>query len=443
MKTLCEQSRKLLVDRTGSVSLLVLFSFSIVFASLALSVDAVRYFTLSSRLQNIARTGAIFAAENSNLLSVENITSMVHQMASLEMGANLLPSLGTAVGAVENVSVISQNNDQEFTVTVQAAFSTVFMQIFSGFNSIVIEKSATAIAVLNDLEIVLVIDRSLQTSGAGKLAGIKMAASTLTALITDVGNTGSQTVKLGFIPYGSAVINVKSFSEWVDIANWPTSFPPAVPGVVGWLGPLEQQRWCVGRRGESISKTEPPSVAKFPLFLEIGVTAGTVPAEDHYFIATAQDCSDVEIRPLEKIIANMDSYFASLVAAGEGANGTALNWAERMLSPNWSTDWSLPVGAIAPYSGSVKKIVVLINASGNDTSLLEDQYLIESCNRMKSKDVAILVVDYGSPTAMGELLKNCAANGGHYRFVISENDLVGSMKDIVKSLRTVNLVSVN
>ena len=439
----CKYCRKLRADQRGSVSLLVLFSFSIVFASMALSVDAVRYFTLSSRLQNAARTGAIFAAENSGLLSAENITSMVQQMASLEIGTNFFPSLGLSANAVKNVSVASQKNGREMTVIVQVTFSTLFMQIFSDHYSTVIEKSATASAALDNLEIILALDRSSQAGFANKLTGIKVAAGTLSALIKESRNTGVQTVKLGFIPYGSVVTNVKPFSDLVDEVDWPTHYPPSVPGIVGWAGSLKQQRWCVGDREQTILKTASPLGAKFPLSLEIAVTPGAVPAEDYYFVATAQNCSDTAIQPLQKNIPNMDTYFASLTATGKGANGTALIWAERMLSPDWSVDWSLPAGDISPYSGDAKKVVILINASGNDAASHEDQLLIDSCNRMKSKDVALIIVDYGSPAAMGELLRNCAKNNGHYLSVSSENNLAGSIKNIVKSLRTVKLVAMD
>ncbi|MBL4908324.1 MAG: hypothetical protein JKX94_12790, partial [Sneathiella sp.] len=417
-----------------------LFSFSLVFGSMALAFDVVRYFAVQSRIENTAGAIALFTAKNRRVISDNNVDGLAQQIASLEIEGSSIPSFQSANLHLDRFTVMRSEDGADIQVTLGANLPVTLMQAFNFFEDIEITETATAHSSIENSEIVLVVDRSEAAGLSGKMTSILDAANIFSALLVDL-KEGS--VKLAIVPYGNIHTNVSPYSNWVPQTDWPTQIPPNVPGLINWTGPLTNQRWCVGVRSVEIAPHVTPSDEKFPLILNIDKEAGPTPAEDLYSIATTEECSAIAVRPLQDVPADLSPYFLSLSATGETANGTAMLWAERLLSPTWREDWKLGNGAPADYGSGIKKNIVMITASANQEGTGQDQIFEDSCARMKVNGIRTFIVNFETSSSERANLMECASTTRHYYSAADPIELIQAMKNIVKSLMTVRLVEVN
>lgn len=427
-------------DTRGSILLPLLFTFAFVFGSMALAVDSLRYFSVQSLLEKSALSAAIFAAKNSETLSLSEVRHLAEEIAQLEFVGGSQSFLQSA--SLDTIHVSQTNAGSTTTVKLVGSLSTTLMQAFNYSNKLLTETRVVTSSGLENLEIALIVDRSENANAAGLIENATDAAKLLVSHIQKLSASSSGSVKVGIVPKGSSLMNVGSRKYWVENTDWPIDIPPNVPGVKVWSGPLEDQRWCVGIRDAEISSDFPPSSHKFPLILAIEKTDGATSQQDVYSIATQSDCSEASVQPLTTNHGALISYLASLKPNGLAATGSAFAWAERLLSPEWHMDWNVGTEIPANYNSEIVKTVILINASdpGNDTR--QQQLLIGSCDRMKSNGIRVYILDYDISPSPDNELKACATAEHYYFLVAGKDGLISAMKDIVKSLVSVRVVQI-
>jgi len=428
----------LMRDQSGSVALIFLFAFMLAFGSIALAIDVTRYISLHSKAQEAARVSVRVAAKNRNILNDENLEILARTFAE-----NSVTLSGTAASGLSNFTLEKQNDGRGMTVNLSVQFPVTLMQIFNSFSELEISVSAKALAEIQNTEISFIVDRTDQMVTTGKLEALKDAASSFAGLINTL-RKGDNTVRLGVMPMGNQYVNIKPYSEWVLPSEWPTDIPPAVPGEVDWTGSLEEQRWCVDvRPDEGAENDTPPSIEKFPLVFDISKEAGETPESDLYSISTSSDCTDTPFLPLNTDFDKIGLYFSSLNGHGRAAGGRALLWGERMLSPDWQTQWDVGADVPAAYGSGARKVLLFVGGNSFNSSSEEERIFSETCERLKSKGVVMYMVDFNAPTEVGEGLKTCASTTGHYYKAVDENSLNRTFKEIARSLSVLKKVPIN
>ncbi|MEH6402679.1 MAG: hypothetical protein V7750_04855 [Sneathiella sp.] len=425
-------------DQSGSIALLLLFAFMLIFGSVALAIDVTRYISLQSKAEDAALAAVRVAAKNRDILNSENLEAFVREFAESSIANSGLGASGLSGFLLEE-----QDAGRGMTVKLSVQFPVTLMQIFNTLDELTINVSKSAVAEIQNTEISLIIDRSDHMTVSGKMETLKDAASSFTELI-GILSSEDDSVRLGIIPMGNQYANIKPYSEWVLPSAWPTEIPPAVPGMVDWVGSLEQQRWCADiRAGEAAENDSTPSIETFPLILEISKEPGEMPASDLYSITTSADCSDLPLRPLNTDFEAMDLYFSRFNGHGKTAGGRAFLWGERLLSPGWQTHWNIGADIPAAYELDVRKILLFVGGSSFDASSEESRIFKETCARMKVRGIVMYMVDFNAPAVVVELMKECGSTAGHFYKAEDANSLNRIFKEIARSLSTLKKISLN
>lgn len=435
MNWFLKQSKRFVHDQSGSVALLLLFAFLLVFGSIALAIDATRYISLHSRALLAAQTGASAAVQNRDILNEGNLTELAREFAELTLSESSHLTSNSPVTILSSFS-LDLLDDRSVLVKLSVKFSVTLMQTFNILDELEVRASALAKAEIHDTEITFIVDRSAQVAASGKLETLKASAVQFSEFVDDLSDS-ENTVRLGIVPMGDQLVNIKPYGNWVLPGAWPIDIPPSVPGIADWVGPLTEQHWCVDVRSGAGAETDiSPSLESFLLMFEVSKDTGETPESDRYFVTTSLECTDIPIRPLKSDFVQMKSYLSNLDGHGDIAAGRALLWGERMLSPDWQVDWALEAGVPALYGENVRKVVVFVWASNSVVSVEESRIFTETCDRLKGKGAIMYMVNFDASPDAAERMKECASAPGHYYHATDGNSISRSFKEIVRSMLT-------
>ncbi|MEP3246601.1 MAG: pilus assembly protein TadG-related protein [Sneathiella sp.] len=440
MKEVCSVIDFFLQDSRGSVSVLFLFVFLLLFGSLALAFDLTRYFTAETRGQKAAEAAILLAARNNGILSPDELKIWVTDFVRADLKTNPFPVLEQSALGLSDLSIMAAE-DGGVSLNLELSVPTTLMASFNFFEPVISRTQTSATASVENAEIVILLDRSQQAAESGKLPAMKGAVDVFLAQLNRL-KRGDNPLRVGLIPFGNELINIAPRKDWVAEADWPTDLPPAVPGTVRWTGPLEEQRWCVApRSGVAGENDTPPSVRKFPLVLDIEEEIDPQSSQSLFSITTTARCSDMPIIPLTNEISVVSRALPLLEGHGGNAGGRAMIWAERMLSSSWQTDWSISAGVPANFDGAVQKTVLLVAGTAHSASVDENRLFTETCQRLKTKGVSFHIIDYGAPASMTALYKSCVSSPQYYYRVTDADHLKRRISEVSQSLLTIRITS--
>ncbi|GLQ06673.1 hypothetical protein GCM10007924_18940 [Sneathiella chinensis] len=412
----------------------------LIVGSLALAVDMTRLFRVEAQIQRIAENAARLTAQNLYLMEDQALIPMVEGFIrqSLVDGSGV-----SAEGAGTNIVFIEVVQDRQagqVSVAFEVAVPTVLISLFGAGEGNVLHAESRWQISLPPSEIILVLDRTEQAALQSALEGMKVGAAHFSRIL-DALPKQPETVRMGVVPLGGDRVNVAPRKAWTRPEEWPVLVPPAVPGIKGWSGPLEEERWCVlPRYGEGRNMPIPPSVERFPVYLEITVTPDPETGLDRYEVTTPEDCDLLRLLPPEGQPGLVQAYLEGVTGHGVAATGTALTWAERMLAPEWSGVWQAGTSFPAAY-GAAQKAVILVSGSANADAALQDPLMGAVCDRLKSEGVAIHVVDYQSPPETRAGLQQCASEPARYFRVENSGQLIRAFLDVIRFLTEIESVS--
>ncbi len=426
-------------DNRGSVSVLFLFVFLLLFGSLALAYDLARYFTAETRGQKTAEAAILLAARNNGILSPDELVSLVTDFVRADLKTSPFPVLEQSALSLSDLS-ITVAEDEGISLTLELSVPPTLMASFNFFEPIISKTQASATARVENAEIVILLDRTQQAAESGKLRAMKDAVDVFLAQVNRLKKRDNPP-RVGLIPFGNELINIAPRKNWIAQGDWPTAIPPAVPGTAQWIGPLEEQRWCIAPRSGAAEENEtPPSVQKFPLVLDIGEEVDPQNGQPLFSITTTTRCSDMPLIPLTDI-STVALSLPLLEGHGSNAGGRAMIWAERMLSPSWQAEWGIFTGVPANFDDVVQKTVLLVAGTAHSATIDENRLFSKACQRLKTKGASVHIIDYGTPATMAALYKSCVSSPQYYYRVTDADHLKRRISEVSQSLLTIQITS--
>ncbi|MEH6474125.1 MAG: Tad domain-containing protein [Sneathiella sp.] len=430
-------------DERGSVLVWLAFTFLLLFGSLALAVDLARVFVFQTRLDLAAEASSLIAAQNLYLLSEDNLFALAYEVARNKVEDNPFPSFTTAGVLLDDFSISKTDDDLGVEVSLKGKLPTTLLRSLNFFEDIEVQATAIAEMTFSKTELVMVMDSSLAVEASGKLSEIKAAATYVVGQFDRLVSAGKK-IKLAIVPNANVFMNVAPNKGWVQSSDWPDEIiPPTVPGITMWSGPLENQRWCVGRRlGTAAMLPVTPIIEPFPLILAIDKEMGA-DGVNVFSVTTDANCGNSTIKSLSASLPGFSGYMADIDAAGVFARGRSFVWAERLLSPDWQGVWNADVDTPVDYGTDMRKVVLLLTGSGDTGNSQDELDFSESCERLKQLGMNVAILNYGGGVSTNAGYESCISAGGFYGTFDDSASFKSSVADFVKSLTSSRLTVLN
>lgn len=403
----------------GAASVIFSLSLVILIGSMALMIDVARVFAAKSHLANLSEATALTVARNLNFLTREELEDLVSIMTSSALRNSSVFTFNGQPFATTTI-VDTEPLSGRASVTINATVPTTILRLLNFTADMKITTTVTAYQFAPDAEIVIVLEGSNEMEQSGKLIEARVAVNEFIAVFDNhrIKDTGAV---FGFLPFGSELVNIAPHTDWLEEGAWPIEIPPKVPGTTDWVGDLADDRWCTTKRSGVAGTVDlTPVQARFLLVLEISKTE-TSEGVPHYTNITSANCRPEQIAPIAENSETIGEAVSSLRANGDVYIGRAMIWSERLLSPDWQPFWKTPIGRPTEYDDeTIQKVIILVVGSANTTPDTENILFSETCDRLKSNNVTVYVVDFLAPESVTSLLTNCATTKGHY--FRAEND---------------------
>jgi hypothetical protein len=426
--------RCFLKNESGSVGLWVVFAMSALMLLFAIVVDISRYLAVKSRATAAAQSVAVLAVSNYGFVGTLDFQQFIEDQVSTKLNNGVLPMLQGSSLSVSPVTISYLEQGRYADISFNVSVPTTVLNVVELEQIMVVSVQQRAERLMSKTEVVMVLDNSVQVGASGKNADIRQAASHFVDALSGLATAAKFSVAI--IPNATQKINVGPFEDWVDVADWPTQFPPIVPGIKLWTGPLSAQRWCVLPRSlSSMNDLTLPNDQLFPLSVAVSKQQGAG-GGDEFFIDTDVNCPTNQIRPFGQLIGSVDPYLNSLTTAGDFYPGRAMVWARRLLAPSWRSVWepsTIPSGNV----NSTRKIVVLIGGSSPIADAADRLSFDQTCQELKAEGARIFIMDYGGGNSS---LENCSNRPANYRIVSSYADLNVGLLEIARSLMNAVIV---
>lgn len=412
-------------SQQGAVAVLVAVAMVALTGIVGIAVDVGRAQLLQSKLSSSLDAAGLAAAST---VSTTNLSADVDKY----LNVNFQNYMGSRI---TSSSVTVNSNNTVIMLTASATLPTTFMRIF-GHDTINVSALSEITRAVSGLELALVLDNTGSMEGS-KLDDLKTAAHDLVDILFGDGN--AHDLWVGVVPFSQTVNIGSSRASWMDAAytsslNW---------GPASWMG-------CVDARENGGDVTDaPPSTQPFKAYywpddsnndwIRSGGSYRTP-------LTTARGPNKYcpqEVLPMTSDRNAIDNAIDAMQAVGYTHVNLGAVWGWRMLSPNWRSLWggdmdanSLPLDYNTPR---MNKAVIIMTDGENtvsssihtaywypsdgklgttNTSLAKtqlDQRLSQICTSMKSNNIIVYTIAFGSPgSTVQNLLRNCATQPDYY-----------------------------
>jgi Flp pilus assembly protein TadG len=447
-------------DKRGNFAIMTVFTFPMLIAGVALSVDISNNLRLKTDLQNANDTAVLFATR-----SFQETKSVP---TKAEVQAFINGNLKSATSANVNVDFDTATNIM--TLTSEATSKPMLMNYFGNQDTKVKVLSKAKLGVSGILEFALALDTTESMKFDGRMTALKVAAKDFIKLLFDKKDQGAD-VKGAIVPFAQYVnvgmsrrdlnwmnvpadidtrvtktVDVKrwrkieSTKRWVIPAGYWTAAKPAT-GPTCWLtdgyqqcnsgSPAEPSRWvqpagewqwdwesymnpekqtsgsyftwkgCVSSRSHPDNVSDAFDGKKFPGVLNV-------------------DCTD-ELQPLTRIRGQLVSKIESLKPLQATYVPEGVMWGMRTLTPAEPfTEGSSPVaGSTQPLrkaliimtdgQNTIRPVIDNNSLSGNKIvhnsitpvnnvvdSSVPDAYTLEACTAAKNAGIEVYTIGFGS-----------------------------------------------
>ncbi|WP_158742182.1 TadE/TadG family type IV pilus assembly protein [Acidisphaera sp. L21] len=383
--------RKLVIDRRGSVAMLVGLSLVPMMLVVGLGLDATRLWLLQTRLQEAVDAAALVGAYE---IGATNQLADTKAMFWVNFSSGTAASGTGYMGSTSAGAVVKQVDSAHVQVTAQATLAMSLMTL-AGFTSFA--PTATSIAAKGTgYEIALALDITgsmLSASGSGttKEAALQTAASDMLDVVYGSADTAPN-LSVAVVPFRGSVNMGTTHAAWANTnGSWTAQ---------AWRG-------CVEARTGNYDITEDnPGTAKFNQLYWAStyntvLNTDTTSKTDYYhgdndwYVGAATDtgngvsttsawsglpigpnlgCSTNAVLPLTASKATVKNSINALIAASGGSTvvSQGLQWAWFTLSPIWQSYWGLgnnSTGLPRPLAYNTianQKIVILMTDGNNE-----------------------------------------------------------------------------
>jgi Flp pilus assembly protein TadG len=425
-------------DKRGALTIVWAGLFIMLAGVLSVAFEYTRYYSVHSKLTGIVKDASLLAAQNLDILADDHLSSFVEEFIRTGLTDSVFLLSDPTGLRIKNVSVNRANDLRQVIVSAEFSLTLSLGDGFADVTDLSIQARAQSKASTIMADIVLVMDRSLAAADAGHLSSFKTAAMKWLSQIAAVPDS-QEKIRVALLPAVDQLVNVGPYEDWVSPSSWPDNLPPAVPGTVAWVGPLIEQRWCVGMRGgEASENNKVPTEIPFPLILSIETRAHEITGLPEYFIATPEACPAEPVSPLSGQYLTVRDKISLLAGYGNTDFGRSLVWADRLLSDQWQPHWRSEerTGSL----DEVRKVVVLMVGSGLGEQTTQEVFH-RKCSEMKNQGTDLYILDYRVSIIEDPLLSECVARGGRYFEIPDAGALGHRFATVLQSLQKGRLTS--
>ncbi len=470
-------------DRGVTIPLFALMAFAIVTLTLS-GIDFIRFHMVRARVQSAVDAAALAIGRrlDSDTLQTDAEMFFWANVSADYMSADIRAPIVKVQGTPLSGQTITMDVSVDFPLLATAPLN---VKVWS------FDLHTRAVRETTNVELVLAMDNTGSMNDDGKLAAMKLAATTLIdTLIGDPEKTSRAGVSFGVVPF-TTIVRTPGHASWLttpdagtvklqtdawgnlvtvrDTYNWWISYP--LPGEVY----DEARDWSGCVMENTTNQTTD---------LDVSPVGGTLPT---YLIEDMTVCTDVRhnqcrrtavvpvyddayctIQPVSFLDGDSTvakSTIRAMTAEGGTAVFTGLLWGWRMLSPVWdaSHDWGDPK-LPGDKDPSLTKAVVLLTDGANSDNLAQndtdrggypsalgrgtsqatlDTALTKVCEDAKDDGVIIYTITFGNEVNTGNirsLMRNCATNEAHFFDAPSTVSLQEAFTSIGGSLSRLSLI---
>lgn len=465
-------------DKKANVAIIWAFVLLPVFAVIGLAVDTQLATSKKARVQQ-AIDAAVLAG--GRMVQTTRSQDQARAHAADYFSSSVMESAGLTCEPL----VISFPTDNEIKADAHCSTATV-MSAIVGRSSLEFDVTSTAIFGAGKLDVAFVFDISGSMNSFGRLADLKLAAtSAVNTLMPAAGSSSEGDVRVAMVGYnhmvdaGAYFENVTgmdrnrtytaNYTDRVEECKWvcALSIGPICTLYVykcNWVDKLLSSSkavssTCVYERDgthafDDFQPTQRTSTQRVKTLPSGQRRATTDPANADGFLSTSYaefnyvtrtwsvygtDCRSVKPLELTPSLLQAKLYIQTLNADGGTAGHQGLSWGWHLISPNWNNVFDGTAAPLAYDDPEATKAIILMT----DGEFIHQLYGAQGssaeqakslCDNIKAEGIVIYTVAFQAPTAGQELMSYCSS-GSEYAFTASTGaELVQSYEAIALTI---------
>lgn len=401
----------------GSISVIMGFALVTLTTALGMAVDAARFFTFKTEMQQLSDLASIAAASDPS----NGTQASLAAVAGSYLTANAIPS---SVGTVTLDAAVYDSATKSFELRLNGTMNTTFLKMAGVENMSASVTSKVLRALPGPVEMALTLDLTTSMSfnfipGKTKLQALKEASA---VLINEL--MAYSDVRMAIVPFGQHVMvpTSNSGSSWLNSATWRT-----------W----DTWKGFVGVRSDPHRPViSSPTSPAYPYIYPASCAAPIVPLTNDKTL-------------LLNSVGSAFTQVATYIPSG-------LLWAWNVLSSEAPYTEGRTKAEVQAVRG--RKVVVLMaegdnnvaprasgdtsTATASELSTITNPLMLETCTNMKADGVQIYVVAILGTTAAGQaLLQSCASSASHFYYAANPQALTDAFRDISSKMVSVRLTN--
>lgn len=426
-----------------------------VMLSAGVAIDYSQLARKESSLQNVTDSAALAVAVDLQNSSQAEIEAKVDNFFKANLSEQQYSEL-------QDIEVTIPATKESVTVTANGKHPTILMQI-AGIKNLSYKPTSVVNAPRGNAEIMMVLDTTGSMSLDGKIDALKVSA---TGFVEDLlaANSVSNRVKIGITPF-ARYVNVgldNRNAPWIDVpADYSETNTVEKQDVISSSGCTDTT--YQDAEGVTQTTTTCANITYGPKYEAQETTdfvwRGCVGSRNY-----PNNLNDANYN--QKVPGLLNAYcpnritqltddenklkneISSLNPSGSTYITTGLTWGWRALSSG--EPFNDGVTYQEAENNAIQKVIVLMSDGENQSSINTDarqfhngnnvvqanQYMIEVCDNIKSKDIKIFTIGFGNDISVStlNLLKDCSTDGSNYYAAKDGDALTKAFSNITSRL---------
>lgn len=448
--------RRYVSSTLGASAVMISLCIPAVLGSMGLAIDAGQIYLAKMRLEHAIDAAALAAAGSTSLTEAEIIQRVYDYIRANYSDEEL--------GEVKDIKVLIGENNLSVSASVDV--NTLFLH-FLGVNTAEASSETEVVREVRGIEVMMVLDVTGSMNTNNNISALRTAATNFVDILYER-STEDSTIKVGMVPYSSAV-NVGPYGLGYTPEGTAYDDPFVVaPDPDRYINPSSNiefnqsskyQWWgCVEALDYPADTTDSNDDTRWPMYRAYFNDSDSRSVRDNANYYNNQygpnyTCNKAYVVPLTADNDYLKSRISLLRADGNTHGNLGMTWAYRMLSPNF------PFREGASFEDLIwQKVVVMMTDGNNTTSPYYSAYggarlnsvsvtdlntrFEKTCTEMKQKGIQIYTITFSSgisDTSKG-YYKRCASDATKYFDAPDQTDLIETFEKISKELSNLYIV---
>ncbi len=442
--------RRYITSTIGASAVMISLCIPAILGSMGMAIDAGQIYLAKKRLEHAIDAAALAAAGSSSLTEAE-IIERVYDFIRANYSDDEL-------GEIKDIVVeIGENN---LSVSASVYVDTIFLNIL-GINTAEANTDTNVVREVRGLEVMLVLDVTGSMSTNNNISALRTASTNFVDILYDRA-TEDDTIKMGMVPYSSAVnVGPYGFGVTPDGDNYDDPFVVA-PDPDRYIDPSSSiefdqsdlyEWWgCIEARNYPDDTTDGDDDWEWDMFRAYfnDSDSRSIRNNASYYnnrYGPNYSCNKAYVVPLTTDKDYLKDRITLLQADGNTHGNLGMVCRYRMLSPDF------PFREGASFEDLIwQKVVVMMTDGNNTTSPYYSAYggarrnsvsvsdlnerFEETCTEMKQKGIQIYTVTFTSNISSNTkgYYERCASDATKYFDAPDQQDLIDTFEKISKEL---------